>query len=135
MLMGIAGRSSERLDLVLPEGVLPLANVRAEVRRLLLGMHENVVVDVMVVATELVSNAYHHAAAPRRARILRLPEREVVRVEVDDGTPGRFPQLGRMGFLGRRQRGLLLVNGLAQVWGHYRYPDSKTVWADVSSVR
>ena len=114
---------------------MPLATVRAEVRRLLLGMHENVVVDVMVVATELVSNAYHHGAPPRRVRILRLPEREVVRVEVDDGTPGRFPQLGRMGFLGRRQRGLLLVNGLAQVWGHYRYPDLKTVWADVSSVR
>src|SRR4029450_5740759 len=75
------------------------------------------------------------AAPPRRARIFRLPEREVVRVEVDDGTPGRFPQLGRMGFLGRRQRGLLLVNGLAQVGGHYRYPDMKTVWADVSSGR
>ncbi|HEX7305857.1 ATP-binding protein [Lentzea sp.] len=133
--MGIAGRSGERVDLVLPEDALPLADVRAQVRRLLLGMHENVVVDVMVVATELVSNAYHHAAAPRRARVLCLPEREVVRVEVDDGTPGRFPQLGRMGFRGRRQRGLLLVNGLAQVWGHNRFPDLRTVWADVSTVR
>lgn len=133
--MGVVGRSSERLDLVLPDGILPLADVRAQVRRLLMGMHENVIVDVMVVATELVSNAYHHAAPPRRVRVISLPERSVVRVEVDDGTPGRFPQLGRMGFLGRRQRGLLLVNGLAQVWGHNRFPDSKTVWADVSSLR
>ncbi|ANZ42012.1 hypothetical protein BBK82_44865 [Lentzea guizhouensis] len=133
--MGVIGRSSEHVDLVLPEGMLPLADVRAQVRRLLLGMHENVVVDVMVVATELVSNAYHHAAPPRRVRVLSLPEREVVRVEVEDGTPGRFPQLGRMGFLGRRQRGLLLVNGLAQVWGHNRFPEFKTVWADISTVR
>ncbi|KOV85135.1 ATP-binding protein [Nocardia sp. NRRL S-836] len=133
--MGVIGRSSEHVDLVLPEGMLPLADVRAQVRRLLLGMHENVVVDVMVVATELVSNAYHHAAPPRRVRVMSLPEREVVRVEVDDSTPGRFPQLGRMGFLGRRQRGLLLVNGLAQVWGHNRFPDLKTVWADISTVR
>ncbi|MEU7476186.1 ATP-binding protein [Lentzea sp. NPDC042327] len=133
--MGVIGRSSEHVDLVLPEGMMPLADVRAQVRRLLLGMHENVVVDVMVVATELVSNAYHHAAPPRRVRVMSLPEREVVRVEVEDGTPGRFPQLGRMGFLGRRQRGLLLVNGLAQVWGHNRFPEFKTVWADITTVR
>lgn len=90
-------------------------------------------VDVQVVAAQLVDNAYRHARAPRRLRMYRLPDRDLVRIEVGDGSPSRLPVLGRLA-APEHGRGLLMVNRLSVNWGHGRDADRKTVWAEVRLV-
>jgi hypothetical protein len=90
-------------------------------------------VDIQVVAAQLVGNAYRHAAAPRRLRLRRVPEHDVVRVEVEDASPSRFPVLGRLD-TPQHGRGLLMVNRLSVDWGHRSQHDRKTVWAEVRLV-
>ena len=87
-------------------------------------------VDVQVVAAQLVGNAYRHARAPRRLRMYRLPDGGLVRIEVGDGSPSLLPVLGRLD-APEHGRGLLMVNRLSVNWGHRRDDDRKTVWAEV----
>lgn len=90
-------------------------------------------VDLLVVAAQLVGNAYRHARAPRRLRLSRSDDGDVVRVEVDDASPSRLPVLGRLD-TPSHGRGLLMVNRLAVNWGHRPWRDHKTVWAEVRLV-
>ncbi|MCC8249937.1 ATP-binding protein [Saccharothrix luteola] len=90
-------------------------------------------VDIQVVAAQLVGNAYRHADGPRRLRLRRRPEAGVVRVEVEDGSPSRFPVLGRVD-TPAHGRGLVMVNRLSVNWGHRPRGDHKTVWAEVRLV-
>ena len=95
------------------------------------GTSDDRLVDIQVVASQLVGNAYRHARAPRRLRLRRLPEHELVRVEVEDASPSRLPVLGRLD-TPEHGRGLLMVNRLSVNWGHERRNgDRKTVWAEV----
>jgi hypothetical protein len=94
------------------------------------GVGGNRLADVQVVTAQLVGNAYRHARAPRRLRVRRGPEADVVRVEVEDGSPSRFPVLGRLD-TPAHGRGLLMVNRLSVNWGHQPRGDHKTVWAEV----
>lgn len=109
----------------------------AELRRLVTGTFEGTrgdrLVDVQVVTAQLVGNAYRHAREPRRLRLFRLPDREVVRIEVEDGSPSLFPVLGRLD-TPEHGRGLLMVNRLSVNWGHQPSGDRKTVWAEVRLV-
>lgn len=129
--MSVADLSHDRLDLELPRGTPPLASLRRWIADMLADLRGDQLQDILLVATELVSNAYDHARSPRRIRLHRLHQHSVVRVEVDDGKPGRFPALGRFASADRRGRGLLLVNQLCRRWGHERHGDRKTVWAEV----
>ncbi|WP_447007461.1 glycosyltransferase [Saccharothrix isguenensis] len=90
-------------------------------------------VDILVVAAQLVGNAYRHARAPRRLRLHRSGDGDVVRVEVNDASPSRFPVLGRLD-TPEHGRGLLMVNRLSVNWGHRPRRDHKTVWAEVRLV-
>jgi len=90
-------------------------------------------VDIQVVAAQLVGNAYRHAKGPRRLRLRRGPEADLVRVEVEDRSPSRFPVLGRLD-TPEHGRGLLMVNRLSVNWGHQPRGDHKTVWAEVRLV-
>ncbi|MFD0206152.1 MULTISPECIES: ATP-binding protein [Saccharothrix] len=90
-------------------------------------------VDIQVVAAQLVGNAYRHAGAPRRLRLRRVVEHDVVRVEVEDGSPSKLPVLGRVD-TPEDGRGLVMVNRLSVNWGHESRSDRKTVWAEVRLV-
>ncbi|MGW5721956.1 ATP-binding protein [Amycolatopsis sp. NPDC003865] len=88
---------------------------------------------VIIVATELVTNAYGHAGG---AATLRMSHDAVgcrVRIEVDDRSVVRPvivpPQLGQRG-----GRGMLVVRSLSEAWGVFDDPVActKTVWAEVS---
>lgn len=89
--------------------------------------------DVLLVATELLSNAVEHADGP--VRLSAGPRDGAVRVEVRDGAvapPRPSPSHSSNG----RGRGLHVVDGLSSNWGWTALPTGdgaggKVVWADV----
>ncbi|MFE5302260.1 ATP-binding protein [Streptomyces sp. NPDC056632] len=89
--------------------------------------------DVLLVVSELVTNACLHAEGPESLRVLRLAE--VLRLEVADrgtGQPApRTPhRAGRPG-----GHGMFIVQRLCRDWGVERVPGApgKTVWAELAA--
>ncbi|MEU6955840.1 ATP-binding protein [Streptomyces sp. NPDC045714] len=89
--------------------------------------------DVLLVVSELVTNACLHAEGPEELRIGHTPK--VLRVEVVDrgaGQPApRTPhRAGRPG-----GHGMFIVQRLCLDWGVLRAPDApgKTVWAELAA--
>jgi anti-sigma regulatory factor (Ser/Thr protein kinase) len=89
---------------------------------------------VELVISELLTNALTHAAEPYRLRVWR--QRDVLRVEVEDSTPG--PRAVRLGpklrdNLAGNGRGLRIVDRLSRGFGVLdRGADGKTVWAEIA---
>lgn len=86
--------------------------------------------DVVLLASEVVTNAIHHG----RSQIeLGLARREgAIRVEVRDEGPG-LPVRQAMSNDALRGRGIGIVAALATRWGVDPIPgDGKTVWFEVS---
>ena len=115
----------------LPEDQPDLAAMRVWVGSLLRDMSEDVRLDVLLVCTELASNAYEHAEGPRAVRVQR--HTDFVRVEVDDHTPAELPQLGQSRLGDSRGRGLLLISQIARSWGTLEFTGGKTTWAEVDA--
>ena len=113
----------------LDEILYSLAAVRRGVGTVLAGLGRVDLCDVLLVVSELVTNAYQHGQHPRRLT-LALVGRRVVRLEVADASY-RVPILGRPD-RPASGRGLLLVNGVASVWGVRQHEPGKIVWAEVS---
>ncbi|MFJ8017483.1 ATP-binding protein [Streptomyces sp. NPDC096339] len=114
-------------------GCVPLA--RAELRKALAdwGLSE-LEGDALLVASELVTNAVRHAAAPRdreiETRYVRLGNG--VRVEVHDTSPAR-PVLVAADRDDDGGRGLHLVAAVADRWAvGERVGPGKRVWAELS---
>ena len=86
--------------------------------------------DVLLVLSELVTNAVRHGRGEVRVRMAREPH--LVRIEVADDDP--TPMRGRR-FRSTRTsgRGLVLVSTICAQWGVDYEPDGKTVWADVAA--
>ncbi|MEV8457067.1 ATP-binding protein [Streptomyces sp. NPDC052095] len=89
--------------------------------------------DVLLVVSELVTNACLHAEGPDEIRIARTAK--VLRVEVADGGAGqpapRTPhRAGRPG-----GHGMFIVQRLCLDWGVLRVPGrpGKTVWAELAA--
>ncbi|MEU2507766.1 ATP-binding protein [Streptomyces sp. NPDC007863] len=89
--------------------------------------------DVLLVVSELVTNACLHAEGPERLRVVRLAT--TVRLEVTDrgaGQPApRTPhRAGRPG-----GHGMFIVQRLCLDWGIQRMPGApgKTVWAELAA--
>lgn len=108
-----------------------LATVRRWAGEFLAELAEDDLGDVLLVMTELVSNAYDHGRPARRIRLLRVQEPPEVRIEVED-TSLELPVLGRSRINDDRGRGLIIVDNLATSWGVVRHAGGKTVWASVT---
>ncbi len=110
-----------------------LVEVRRWASRTLTEVDDAHLGDVLIVATELVTNAYDHGRGPVQIRMSHTAVPCRVRIEVDDNSPDRPVVVTRsIGMVGGR--GMQLVDKLAAAWG-VRYPSAtagKTVWAEVS---
>ena len=87
--------------------------------------------DLLLVVSELVTNAVVHGAEPIRVTMVRAPER--VRVEVTDGAAAASPHGNpRPPTDAETGRGLSVVTRLAVAWGWRASPGrGKTVWAEL----
>lgn len=123
--------ASARTVHTLPEETPDLAAVRAWVGALLRDLPEDTRLDVLLVCTELASNAYEHAQGPRVVRVQR--HTDFVRVEVDDHTPADLPQLGQSRLGDSRGRGLILIAQISRCWGTREFTGGKTIWAEIDA--
>jgi anti-sigma regulatory factor (Ser/Thr protein kinase) len=114
-------------------GVPALVHVRRWAARTLSALDDAHLGDVMLVATELVTNAYDHGDGPLRVRMSHTPTPCQVLIEVDDGCL-THPVLVRPEDAEPHGRGMLIVNKLAKAWGVVEHPATggKTVWARIS---
>jgi anti-sigma regulatory factor (Ser/Thr protein kinase) len=110
-----------------------LVEVRRWASRTLAQVDDAHLGDVLLVATELVTNAYDHGQGPLRVRMSHTAVPCRVRIEVDDSCvdPPVVKAASRDSPGGR---GMQLVDKLAAAWGVQQHPatGSKTVWAEVS---
>ena len=130
--MGTAGAGQRQYEFAigLPSNP-PLSELRAWLRGLLADEPPDLLIDVELVATELVTNAYEHTGHLLAVRVSRPVDRPVLRVEVDDGAPDRPPRPGASSRGGFRGRGLLMVEGISKAWGFERGDKRKTVWVEL----
>jgi anti-sigma regulatory factor (Ser/Thr protein kinase) len=104
------------------------ATARQEVRRALgvLGVSGELADDIVLVTSELVTNAVEHGGGRCRFEVVGEGSAVTLRVydpSADRPTP-RAPQEPTP-----RGRGLWLVERLASAWGSELYGDGKCVWA------
>ncbi|WP_245931312.1 ATP-binding protein [Actinokineospora auranticolor] len=91
------------------------------------GVVETLVCDVILAASELVTNAIEHGVGEIRVELSLVAPR--VRLRVWDDTrevPVRKPP----SLLSERSRGLTIVDALSHAWGHEADGVGKWVWAD-----
>ncbi len=122
-------RSLDLTELGVPE----LGEVRRWTGAGLAGVGDEHLSDVLVVATELVTNAVNHGDGAVRITVARIADPCRVRVEVTDRA-ARRPLVREPSNTRTSGRGMILVAGLAERWGVYDQPGGKTVWAEVSCV-
>jgi len=123
--------TSARTLYTLPEDQPDLVAMRAWIGTLLKDLSGDIRLDVLLVCTELASNAYEHANGPRAVRVQR--HLDYIRVEVDDHTPAELPHVGESRLGDSRGRGLLLVSQLSRCWGTREMVGGKTVWAEIDA--
>ncbi|HUQ55010.1 ATP-binding protein [Lentzea sp.] len=116
------------LVLELNDDVIDIAEVRRWAGSALPRLHEDDLLDVQLIVTELVSNVYDHGKFP--ARLLLEVQPEGVRIVVEDASPIP-PVLKPSSPHSARGRGLVLVDQLAGEWGVTEQPPGKAVWAVV----
>ena len=87
---------------------------------------------VVLLASELVSNAVVHGPEAGAVRIHVRIDGATVRVGVRD-SGGGTPTVGHPEPTAPSGRGLALVEALSSDWGIQSHPDGKTVWFEVLS--
>ncbi|RDI34427.1 ATP-binding protein [Lentzea flaviverrucosa] len=115
------------------ERVPPLVEVRRWTATALAELGDDHLQAVLLVSTELLTNAYEHAAGPFEVRLSHHRSRPCkVQVEVDDSSAEQ-PVLDRSRPGDTCGRGLIMVDELSEQWGVRPLPGAgKTVWATIS---
>jgi len=85
---------------------------------------------VVLLVSELVSNAVLHADTPVAVRLVESGPR--LRVEVSDGSPAS-PRMRHFSLDSATGRGLQLVDSLASDWGVEPRDEGKRVWFEVTA--
>ncbi|MFD0206335.1 MULTISPECIES: ATP-binding protein [Saccharothrix] len=117
-----------RFDTARPDSPT-MADVRRWAARVLPELDEDHLSDVLLVATELVSNVFDHAPGRAQVRVFHRLDPCRVYVEVDD-TSQLPPVLGRSSIADTRGRGVAMVAVYSAEWGVRRLAEGgKTVWA------
>lgn len=103
---------------------------RAFVRRACLdrGLEPDTCDTVLLLTSELVTNAFVHGRSEARVRVLLEPDR--VRVEVGDDN-SRHPRAEEADADALDGRGVTILSSLATSWGVRDEPYGKTVWFEV----
>jgi len=114
--------------LELDRDVADLGGVRRWTQSSLIGLHQDDLVDVLLVVTELVSNVYDHARFPARLRLKKSSKPCFVRISVEDASASA-PVLRTSSSDSSRGRGMVIVNRLAKQWGVVQRTVGKSVWA------
>ena len=117
--------SLPREDWVLPAEARSAARARALISQKLADLPAESLEVVLLLTTELVTNAVRHAAGPVGLHVA-WSDRDV-RVEVEDRSPER-PVVRPINREALNGRGLLLVDGLANGWGVRSTDTVKRVW-------
>lgn len=92
---------------------------------------DDVLDTVLLLASEVVTNAVIHAQTSSTVRVLRLDA--VVRIEVVDES-AHLPELRVLDFESASGRGLAIIQAVAERWGVERIPgDGKLVWFEVAA--
>lgn len=115
---------------VFPEVPQTAAAVRRHIRKSGRSLPPDLREDILLLASELVTNAVRHGGGEVTVRLWAGPE--TVRVEVTDANPRR-PLAADRGPDAEEGRGLLIVRALASRWGSAPLRDGsgKTVWFEV----
>ncbi|HEX4225888.1 MAG TPA: ATP-binding protein [Pseudonocardiaceae bacterium] len=130
--MGTAGAEQRQYEFAFGiPSIPPLTELRTWLRGLLADQAPELLIDIELVVTELVTNAYEHTGRLLAVRVSRPVDRPVLRVEVDDGAPELLPRPGASTRGGFRGRGLLMVEGISKKWGVDRGDEHKTVWVEI----
>jgi serine/threonine-protein kinase RsbW len=109
-----------------------------EARRAIAGLAENLpanlVADVTLLVSELVTNSYRHAGMVEGNSIgLRVElTGRMVRIEVSDRGEGRAPAIREGGYDGGW--GLRIVETVADRWGTSRVASGTVVWFEMEAV-
>lgn len=117
------------LDIVLPAVPESVSSARHAVARLLQGAAPMPIVvyeDVLLLVSELVTNAVLHARTD--ARVTAAVHDGRITVAVGDDDPHHAPVVADRGAMATNGRGVMLVDTLASSWGVDLRDDSKVVW-------
>ncbi|GAA0909353.1 ATP-binding protein [Streptomyces thermoalcalitolerans] len=121
--------------LPLPHAARVMPAVRRHVRRVLSGwgLPADAAEDVLLVVSELVTNALVHARPPATLRLRRVPDGacRAVRVEVTDQGPAAPPEPCAAPDPDEHGRGLGIVAALSARCGVRAYAGEVNRWAEV----
>jgi anti-sigma regulatory factor (Ser/Thr protein kinase) len=132
-----SGLTSRRVRLTALPSAVPWA--RRELRHMLCEWHlESMSDPALLLVSELVTNAVQaaqtaagleHPSHPMVSLSLELNDTSLL-IKVWDASPG-LPVLRETDVTGDCGRGLLLVDFLADAWGHYDADQGKVVWCEL----
>ncbi len=124
--------TNELAELQVQPGVSATRELRASLRDLLdPSPYAARLDDVVLAATELVTNAVLHGRQPISVRVTQLPDRLRIAVHDTHGVSPSFSLLDPTAFTGR---GLMVVSAVADRWGVEPDGTGKSVWIEVFPV-
>ena len=122
-------RQVARHDLPADPGVVGVARDAVAGHLGAWGVARSIVDDLVLVTSELVTNAVLHGSPPIELRLQRTQREIVVEVKDDSVAP---PRRRRAGTDDEGGRGLSIVEAMTDRWGSRSVADGKVVWATMS---